>query len=392
MSEEQQSKGGDPFGQWLQFWQASADNWQRAVGQTGANPSAGMPDWLNPMEGWKQWTEQWTQAMGQMQGQGLGQGMGVQPFGAGMPDAVSETLKRMAPGSELFLQMGQHWLQAVLQAAGKGPQAWQETLHPDSLQDMQNVWQQQIARFAESAATQPFGPAASTWLGGLMNLSALGQTVTGRLAVPWGDVARDLGVAWQQALRGDHEALREFTKTWKETYNKTYGKLLQAPTLGYSREPQERLMRSVDAYVDYLAAVHEFSTVLEKVGRRAGQRWLNKVSDLATDGNIPSHRVIYRLYLSTFEENYAEVFHSPEYSVLQARMVDAGLRFKRRLDSALEDVIEVLPVPTDSEMKELYQAFYELRRQVKRQQARIDELERQVAEGPDQAPSGGGHA
>jgi hypothetical protein len=133
--------------------------------------------------------------------------------------------------------------------------------------------------------------------------------------------------------------------------------------------------------VDYLAAIHEFTTVLEKVGRRAGQRWLNKVSDLSTDGTIPSHRVIYRLYLSTFEENYAEVFKSREYSVLQARMVDAGLRFKRRLDSALEDLIEVLPVPTDSEMKELYQAFYELRRLVKQQQHRIEELERRLAEG-----------
>jgi class III poly(R)-hydroxyalkanoic acid synthase PhaE subunit len=371
MSEEQQR--ADAFGQWMQFWQASADNWQRSVQQTAASPSPGAPEWLNPMDNWKQWTEQWTQAMGQMQG--------GQPFASAMPGVGAQTLGRMGPGSELFQQMGQVWLKSVLEAAGKGPQAWQDALNPDSLQEMQAVWQQQIARFAESAAMQPFGPAASTWMGGLMNLSALGQTVGGRLAVPWGDVARDLGVAWQQAMRGDHEAMREFTKTWKETYNRTYGKLLHAPTLGYSREPQERIMRSVDAYVDYLAAVHEFTTVLEKVGRQAGQRWLGKVSDLASDGTIPSHRTIYRLYVSTFEDNYAEVFRSPEYSVLQAQMVEAGTRFKRRLDSALEDVIEVLPVPTDSEMKELYQAFYELRKTVKQQQRRIEELERLVAKG-----------
>lgn len=391
MSEEQASKGSDPFGQWLQFWQASADNWQRAVQQAGATPSTGTPDWLNPMDNMKQWTEQWMQAMGQMQQQAraqvqsMGQPFGGQPFMAGMPAEAAETLGRMAPGSELFLQMGQQWLQSVLAAASQGPGAWQDAFNPDSVSEMQSVWQQQLARFAESAAMQPFGPAASAWLGGLMNLSSLGQTVGGRLSVPWGDVARDLGAAWQRALRGDHEALREFTRTWKETYNKTYGKLLQAPTLGYSREPQERLMRSVDAFVDYLAAVHEFTHVLEKVGRKAGTRWLNKISDLSTDGTIPSHRVIYRLYLSTFEENYAEVFRSKEYSVLQARMVDAGMRFKRRLDSALEDLIGVLPVPTDSEMKELYQAFYELRRTVKRQQRRIDELEKLVARSKPEA-------
>ncbi len=41
MSDEQQSKGADPFGQWMQFWQDSADTWQRAVGQTVAGPAAG---------------------------------------------------------------------------------------------------------------------------------------------------------------------------------------------------------------------------------------------------------------------------------------------------------------------------------------------------------------
>ncbi len=370
---EDQGKGADPFGQWMQFWQASADNWQQAVGQTAAGPSAGAPDLGSGVDGWKQWTDQWTQAMGKM-----GEG---QPFGAAVPGVGAETLGRMGPGSELFLQMGQTWLKSVLDAAGKGDQGFKDAFTPDSMQEMQNVWQQQLAKFAESAAAQPFGPAASTWLGGILNLGALGQTVTGRLAVPWGDVARDLGVAWRQGLRGDHEAFREFTRTWKATYNKTYGKLLQAPALGYSREPQERLMRSLDAYVDYLAAIHEFTTLLEKVGRRAGQRWINKVPDLSTEGTIPSHRTIYRLYLSTFEENYAEVFRSQQYSALQSRMVEAGARFKRRLDSALEDVIEVLPVPTDSEMKELYQAFYELRKTVKQQQRRINELERLVAKG-----------
>jgi poly[(R)-3-hydroxyalkanoate] polymerase subunit PhaE len=373
---EEQGKGTDPFGQWMQFWQASADKWKQAVGQSAANPSANSsanaPNLGSTMDGWKQWTDQWTQAMGKMS-----EG---QPFSSAVPGVGAETFGRMGPGSDLFLQMGQVWLKSVLDAASKGDQDLKQTLTPESLQELQNLWQQQLARFAESAAVQPMGPAVSTWLGGIMNLSALGQTVTGRLWGPWSDVARDLGVAWQQSLRGDHDAFREFTKTWKETYNKTYGKLLQAPTLGYGREPQERLMRSLDAYVDYLSAVLEFTTALEKVGRRAGQRWLNKVTDLSSGGTIPSHRTIYRLYLSTFEENYAEVFRSREYSALQARMVDAGTRFKRRLDSALEDFIEVLPVPTDSEMKELYQAFYELRKTVKQQQRRIDELERLVAE------------
>lgn len=367
---EQQAQGSDPFGQWMQFWQASAEKWQEAVQSAVKSPAGGSAPWLDPMDNWRQWTDQWMKVASSIPG--------AEGFAAAAQGVGPATLGRFGQGSELYLSLGQMWLRALLQTAGKGPDAWKGALNAEALQEMQSVWKAQLGKLAESMAMMPLGPAATSWMGGFQNLGALGQTVAGQLSAPWGEAARDLGAAWQQSLRGDPEAMRRFARTWKETYDKTHGRLLQSPMLGYSREPTERWMRSLDALVDYLSAVHEFTMALERVGRTAGQRWMNSVSELTTDGTIPTHRTIYRQYLQTFEESYAEVFKSPEYSRLQSQMVDAGLRFRRRLDQALEDVLQVLPVPTNSEMKELYQAFHDLRSTVKQQQRRIAQLEAQL--------------
>ena len=371
MSEQESHPGSDPFGQWMALWKSSTEQWQRAVASAAAQGAPGATPWLNPAENWKQWTQQWMEAMGQAQPGG--------GFGGGATGVGPDVLGRMGLGSELFLRLGEQWLSSVMEASKGGPDAWRQALTPAALEKMQEAWQEQIRRLADGVALFPLGPAASTYLSGFVDIGQLGQAVAGRLGGPWGDSARELYLAWQQAQRGDPEALRRFAKTWKETYDQSFGRLLQAPMLGYSREPTERLMRSVDAFVDYLAAVQEFTAVLERVGRQAGQRWFNRVSEMATDGKIPSHRTVYGLYLKIFEESFADVFKSPEYSRLQAQMVDAGMRFKRRWSSALEDVISLFPIPSDSEMKELYQAFHELRKTVKQQQRRIAALEQQLA-------------
>jgi class III poly(R)-hydroxyalkanoic acid synthase PhaE subunit len=277
------------------------------------------------------------------------------------------------------LQLGKMWLDSVMEASRQGLPDLSQTLGPQSVDQVQELWRRQLARFAEAAATVPFGGSMANLFGGVQNVGDIARAVGSRLGSPWTDATRDLTVAWNSSLRGDPESFRQFVKTWKETYDKTYGRLLQAPTLGYSREPTERLMRSLDAYVDYLAAIQEFMTVLEKVGRGAAQRWVNRVSELAVDGGVPSHKAVYRLYMDTFEDNYYMVFRSREYSRLQAQVVDSGLRFKRRLDQALEDIIGQFPVATHSELNELYEAFYELRKQVKKQARRIRELEDKLA-------------
>jgi len=149
--------------------------------------------------------------------------------------------------------------------------------------------------------------------------------------------------------------------------------------MGLTREYQQRLLRSFDAYVEYLICLQEFVAVLDKVGADAARRWIAHLTALKTDEGIPTHRDLYRKWLDIFETTYNEVFRTPEYAKLQAKVVDSALRFKRKLDQAVEDLFKLLPIPTDSEMADLYKTVYELKKLVRSQNQRIETLESQIA-------------
>jgi hypothetical protein len=321
---------------------------------------------------------------GQAEGSPSGQGTTRDP-GAFLGAALGP----LGSGAELFGAIGRFWLRAVQETATKGPLAWQEGFSQERLEELRRLWSQQLGRVADQVAIYPMGPAVSGYLGGATHLADLGGQLWVRLLGPWSESLRELTSTWQKAVQGDPEAFRAFVKTWKETYDRTHGRLLQAPLLGYSREPAERITRSLDAFVDYLATVQEFTAVLDRVGRTAIGRFSGRATELAADGTIPGHKRLYRLYIDTFEESFLEVFQSREYSRLQSQMVSAGLRFKQRLDQALEDLLAALPVPTDSEMRELYEAFYELRKTVKNQRGQIAALEARLAalEAPRPGPA-----
>jgi class III poly(R)-hydroxyalkanoic acid synthase PhaE subunit len=229
---------------------------------------------------------------------------------------------------------------------------------------------EQIRRLSEAAATAPLGAAAATWLGGFQSITTLLEGIGRRLAAPWADAAGELASSWQRAAQGDPEAFQHFVSTWKAAYDRTHGRLLAVPPLGLSREPTERFMLSLDAWVEYLAVLQEFLVLADRMARQAAETWGKRLSAIATE-TPPSHRDVYRLFIEAFEEHYEAVFRTEEYSHLQGRLLSAGVAFKTRWDGALEDLLQLLPVPTRSEINELYEAFHGLRRQVREQDRRI---------------------
>jgi len=350
---------------------ASAEAWQSVIRQAGKMASA-LP-WLDPTSTWQKWgASMWRQPLSwwETAQKTMLPGLGSFPF----PTLGTQGAAPALGGPELFFQIGQWWLNILLEAGQRGPAALAEALSQGATEPLFDLWRGQLSRLSDQAARFAIGPLMAPGASALSPLPGMTGELFQRLVGPWNEAMDDLLSAWQRTLRGDPDAFRQFVKTWKDTYDKTHGRLLQAPMLGYSREPAERFYRSLDALVDYLANVQEFISVLERVGKLAMQRWTARLGEMTASGNIPDHRDVYNLFIDTFEASYVEVFRSREYSRLQAQMVDAGLRFKRHLDRALEDLLAGLPVPTRSEVGELYEAFYDLRKQVKAQRRQTQEL------------------
>ncbi|MCD6498324.1 MAG: hypothetical protein J7M25_08530 [Deltaproteobacteria bacterium] len=288
---------------------------------------------------------------------------------------------RAVPGMELWMELGRMWLDAATAAKDKGPAAWTSFLESEGIKTATDLWRKAVGQLADHLASMPLGSdRPATLLRALASMTGLGQTIGQNLATPWLQAFDDLNTAWSDTLRGDHKAFQVFVHQWRDAYDESFGRLFRAPAMGMTREYQERLLRSFDAYVEYLIGLQEFVAVLDKVGADAGRRWIAHLTALKTDEGLPTHRDLYRRWVDIFETTYNEVFQTPEYAKLQARLVDSALRFKRRLDQAVEDLFKALPIPTDSEMADLYKAVYDLKKLVRSQNDRIEMLERQIAQ------------
>jgi len=287
---------------------------------------------------------------------------------------------RAIPGMELWMELGRMWLEAATAAKDKGPTAWTSFLDTEGRDKLADLWRSAIEQLADHLASMPLGSdRPATLLRALASITDLGQTVGQNLAAPWIRVLDDLNSAWSKMLHGDHRAFQTFVHQWRDAYDESFGLFFRAPAMGLTREYQQRLLRSFDAYVEYLICLQEFVAVLDKVGADAARRWIAHLTALKTDEGIPTHRDLYRKWLDIFETTYNEVFRTPEYAKLQAKVVDSALRFKRKLDQAVEDLFKLLPIPTDSEMADLYKTVYELKKLVRSQNQRIETLESQIA-------------
>lgn len=192
---------------------------------------------------------------------------------------------------------------------------------------------------------------------------------------PWLDSSGDLREKFKGVFKGDREAYADFLRTWREVYQQTYGKIFRVPAFGLSRESFEKLMGSMDTYLQYLAAVNEFTATLYKIGYEAMEDLLKKFRDLYARGKAPkSFKEFYQMWWQANEEAYFELFKTDSFARLQGEVVDAQVRFKKRYDEWLEEFFRLLPVPTNNEMDSLYKTVYDLKKTIREQGKKIDKL------------------
>ncbi len=350
----------DGIAGWWKLWMGSLEAWSK--------PGEGDPQ--RPMDAWQSLIESWNRAMAEAMEQTATVSAPMAGTMAGLFDAM-----------ELLGEFGKLWSDALARAKTEGPSAWAAFFESEGLERVRSLWRDKVAQVANLWAAQPFGsqrPVA--WLMVLLQMQDAAGGTMGKLTMPWIDSLNELSEAWSAALRGDGEAFSRFSKRWQEVYAKTFGRMLRAPAMGFAREYTQRLARSMDAYVAYLADLQEFVGVIEQVGSDAARRWAAAVASLGGGEGMATHKEIYRAWIDVFETTYKDLFSTEEYARLQGRVVTSAMRYKQRLDRTIEDLLQWVPVPTDSEMAELYESFHELKRQVRVLERRVEELSENLAE------------
>lgn len=288
---------------------------------------------------------------------------------------------------------------------GINEDTWQKAVHSlDVYMQLMSLWTDMAKNFSPGTTPEKISEFAAKWtennrkvldvfltmnlpepvkglLGNTFEISAMYSDMIMQFIKPWMDSSKDLQIKAAATFRGDRDAYLEFLKEWRRAYEESYGKIFRAPALGMTRENFEKVLASVDSYMQYMAAANEFTAQISKIGQEAMENMATGYLDMLKEGKPPqTFREYYRLWVENTEESYFELFKTDSFAMLLGQLVNAGVRFKKRYDDLLIEFIgKFLPIPTNGDMESVYKTAYQLKKENRELVRRTEELEKKLA-------------
>jgi class III poly(R)-hydroxyalkanoic acid synthase PhaE subunit len=165
-------------------------------------------------------------------------------------------------------------------------------------------------------------------------------------------------------------------KEWTAFYEKDIQPFLKMPQVGLTRLYQERANDAVDKFANYQVALGEFLKLLNIPVEKSLHDMEEKIVELAKEGKLPENfKDYYNIWIKSLEGHYMTLFHLPEYVECLGKTMNASQDYKVARAKVLMDLLQVLPVPTNRDMNELYKEFYVLKKKVKAMAKKLDKLE-----------------
>lgn len=160
---------------------------------------------------------------------------------------------------------------------------------------------------------------------------------------------------------------KELFKKWETFYEKELSRILGMPQVGLGREYQEKIAGALDKFNLFNAAVIEFIYFLYLPMEKTFILMQKDMEKMIAEGKLPENsEEYYNMWLKKLEAHYMSMFHSNEYISVMAKTLENMAQFKSARDAVLEDVVSSMPVPTKSEIDEMYKELSELKRAVKK--------------------------
>lgn len=165
---------------------------------------------------------------------------------------------------------------------------------------------------------------------------------------------------------GDKSELVQLTNLYWDAYERTFGRLVESPGFGFTREINEKILKAFDAWTDFRRASTEYQIVLASAWGDIFEQVMRNLVKRSQQGNpVKSVRELMRLWTETADASLEKVFRSEEYVKVQGQLFDAAMNYRLHEQEVVELVLKTGYVPTRSEVDEAHRNIYELRKEVK---------------------------
>ena len=141
------------------------------------------------------------------------------------------------------------------------------------------------------------------------------------------------------------------------------GKVLEAPGVGYFREPQEKQQKGLQLALDYQEANFKFNQAFLRIALESIQGFQNRLSGLDGDTVPQSLRELYDLWVEVSEEHYAEFAMGEEYQALYGDMVNRLMIMRRHYGEIADDFLRSMNLPNTREIDTMQERLQQVRRE-----------------------------
>ena len=165
---------------------------------------------------------------------------------------------------------------------------------------------------------------------------------------------------------GDTSGLLELNNLYWDLYQRSLGSLVQSPSLGQNREINAKLMSGFDAWTKLYKATSDYQVVMADVQIRSFDALMKKLVELAEKGQkVENWRDFQRVWSQVADDVFAEAFQVEKNLKLRGEFINALNAYRVYQQELMELYMKMLNAPIRSEVDEIHQSIYELRKEVK---------------------------
>ena len=165
---------------------------------------------------------------------------------------------------------------------------------------------------------------------------------------------------------GHRSALLELTNFYWNIYEKTFGSFLQSPSLGYTREFNNKWLLGFDTGITFYKASFDYQVVLVDVWVRAFEELLRElVSSEGKGETIQNWQQFLQLWSSVVDRVFAQTFRSEDALEIQGKFLNAAMTYRLHQQQLMEVFLKMNDLPIRSEVDEVHRNIYELRKEIK---------------------------
>jgi polyhydroxyalkanoate synthase subunit PhaE len=169
-----------------------------------------------------------------------------------------------------------------------------------------------------------------------------------------------------KAVVGYASALSELTNLYLDIYQKTFGSVLQSPSLGYTREFNNKLFKSFDAWINFSKASVDYQLVLLDVWLKASEELMRELASSKEKGEtVQDWQQLLQVWSRVFDRVFAQTFRAENALKVQGNFLNSAVTYRLYQQQLMEVFLKMYDLPTRSEVDEIHRSIYELRKDIK---------------------------